>query len=235
MSAPNRLLLSMKEHKWSKYWVQFTDVKIKSFIICWLEAFLSAVLNAFQTTLGTRDLWAWPWHLCLQQDRKWVVKWIILILWGQEKPPWQVSTALVKGDDQEEQGHHEEFGGADSGFQEQFCVCGWRDSRRKDPMGSDTPSLHGNSPLVLEEQGKLQFQPLEHLNSLPCQKFKLLLKSKPILWTLLLPVASLTQQSLFYGLCISGVHRTFWRVSVHKQTLALCKTKLERKDTKAQD
>lgn len=48
-------------------------------------------------------------------------------------------------------------------------------------MGSDTPSLHGNSPLVLEEQGKLQFQPLEHLNSLPCQKFKLLLKSKPIL------------------------------------------------------
>lgn len=88
------------------------------------------------------------------------------------------------------------------------CLSEETHTRRNDPTGFDTPSLQGNSPLVLEEQGKLQSQPLKHLNRLSCQKFKLLLKSLSILWTLLLPVASLTQQSLFYSLCINGVHRT---------------------------
>lgn len=83
-------------------------------------------------------------------------------------------------------------------------------TRRNDPVGFDAPSLQGNNTLGLEEQGKLQSQPLKHLNSLPCQKFKLLLQSLHSLWTLLLPVAPVTQQSLFYSLCIDGVHRTVW-------------------------
>lgn len=129
---------------------------------------------------------------------------------GRSLPPrW--AHPWVKGiirSAQEEQGHREEFGGAGSQFQDHFCVFEWRDThtRRNDPTGFDAPSLQGNTPLVLEEQGKLQSQPLKHLNSLPFQKFKLLLKSLPILWTLLLPVASLTQHSLFYSLCIDGVH-----------------------------
>lgn len=61
------------------------------------------------------------------------------------------------------------------------CLSEETHTRRNDPTGFDAPSLQGNTPLVLEEQGKLQSQPLKHLNSLPFQKFKLLLKSLPIL------------------------------------------------------